>query len=385
MSDKRDQARREFVAAQGWPAEATVPMTADASTRRYFRLSATRRDDVILMDAPRAAESAACPPDADAQARARLGYNAMARLAGPDGRAFTGASAWLRAQGLSAPEVFAADYEAGFFLLEDLGDGLFASEIGCDADPAPLYEAAVEVLLHLHALTPSEMLNGFGGAQWPLLTYDTLALRAETDLFVEWYLPAARGRTPDDAAAAAFKASWGEALSALSPASPVFVHRDYHAENLIWLPERDGIARVGLLDFQDALRGAPAYDLVSLLSDARRDVEPWLAKAMLDLYVERRLEADRDFDGHGFQGDYALLTAQRTTKILGIFARLCYRDGKPRYLSMMPRLWGYMDACLDHPALGPVKAWFDAHVPEALRGDTLAKAHEKAGPAGKSP
>ncbi|MGF1454784.1 MAG: aminoglycoside phosphotransferase family protein [Alphaproteobacteria bacterium] len=370
--DPRAPLREAFVEAHGWPRAALRPLTADASTRRYFRLVEGDRR-AVLMDAPPAAETAACPPGATWEERIALGYNAQARLAGPEPRAFTGAAAWLRAQGLSAPDVSAADHIQGLLLLEDLGDDLFARVIEAGTPPRALYETAVDLLVHLHGREAPDRLAVEDGSHWPLLTYDALALRAEIDLFLDWYWTAAtEASCVPSALRAAYHAAWDPVLASLENAQPVFVHRDYHAENLVWLPGRTGPARVGLLDFQDALRGPEAYDLVSLLTDARRDVEPWLAEAMLERYSAARLQGGMPFDDAAFRSAYAVVSAQRTAKILGIFARLCYRDGKLRYLGFMPRLWRSMDEALAHPALSSVAGWFSAHVPPDLRGNALA-------------
>ncbi len=371
QTDPRSTLRTAFVDSHGWPSSALRTLTADASTRRYFRLE-TADGRAVLMDAPPAAETAACPPGASPEDRQALGYNAVARLAGPDARAFTAVAGWLKAQGLSAPTVLAASHESGLLLLEDLGDDLFARVIEAGTPPEPLYAAAIDLLVHLHGTPAPDSLAAADDSIWPLLDYDAVALGAETDLFLDWYWTAASGaRLVPDGLRAAYHAAWNPVLTGLGQTAPVFVHRDYHAENLIWLPERDGVARVGLLDFQDALRGSAAYDLVSLLTDARRDVEPWLAQTMLERYITQRGAGAQDFSAQAFRSDYAVLAAQRTTKILGIFARLCYRDGKPRYLDFMPRLWGYMDTALAHPALKDVAGWFSEHVPQALRGNAL--------------
>lgn len=359
-----------FVEGAGWPAASVTPLAADASTRSYYRLRDGERR-AVLMDAPPGAEEAACPPHASREERKSLGYNAVARLAGPDSRTFAGLAVWLRDQGLGAPEVLKADFDQGFVLLEDLGDALFARIIEKGQPAAPLYEAAVDVLLSLHRTPPPQTLTATDGREWPLLDYDAVAFEAETEVFLDWYWPVAFGTPIDPVRRAAYDAAWAETLQGLSDAPRVVTLRDYHAENLIWMADRSGPRRVGLLDFQDALQGPAAYDLVSLLTDARRDVEPALGEAMKTRYLEGRSAQEPGFDRNAFLSDYAVLSIQRNTKILGIFARLHLRDGKPRYLSFIPRIWRYMQNDLRHPVLAPVAAWFAAHIPADKRADAF--------------
>jgi len=308
----------------------------------------------MLMDQPRGAETSACPPDASAEDRRKLGYKAV--------------SHYLRGRGLSAPEILAHDYGSGFLVIEDLGDGRFADLMAKGTVERPLYEAAIDVLASLHAAVAPKTLPVPGAGEVPLLAYDPVAMEAEVLLLTEWFYPAATGRTLADVAQREFLAAWRPLLAQLPVDNPVVVLRDYHAENLMWLEKRAGIARAGLLDFQDALAGSPAYDLISLVEDARRDVGVDLAEAMTRRYVALRRSANAQFDEEAFRFAAALLAAQRNTKIVGIFARLWKRDGKPRYTKFLPRMWGYLDRDLSHPALGELKAWFDRHIPHALRG-----------------
>jgi aminoglycoside/choline kinase family phosphotransferase len=230
---------------------------------------------------------------------------------------------------------------------------------------APLYEAAIDALVALHGeRAPTEL-----AAQKPLFAYDETAMLAETDLLTEWVLPLASGQAVSDATRAEHRALWRDALAALPKYAPVFVHRDYHAQNLMWLPTREGVARVGMIDFQDALAGHPAYDLISLLEDARREVTPAMSDFMTALYIARAHAAGLPVDEHGFRAAAALLAAQRNAKIIGIFARLYKRDGKPRYLAYLPRMWRYMERDLSHPSLAKLKAWYDRAVPGELRGE----------------
>jgi aminoglycoside/choline kinase family phosphotransferase len=301
-----------FLAAHGWGDGEIVPLAGDASFRRYFRVVARGRT-AVLMDAP---------PEHE------------------DSTPFLHVARHLHQIGFAAPRILATDLGQGLILLEDFGDARMAEVIAADrAREEPIYAAAIDLLLALHR---------HPGDQLP--PYDRAVYQREAMLFPEWYAPALHLEVD----AAAYVAAWDEAFTALGQHSPVTVLRDYHAENIMLLPG----GGLGLLDFQDALAGHPAYDLVSLLQDARRDVSPELEAAMLARY---RAQAPLDDAG------YALLGAQRNAKILGIFTRLWKRDGKPRYLAYQPRVWAYLERDLAHPALAPVAAWFAEYVPDAAR------------------
>ena len=313
----------DFLARHGWAEAKILPLAGDASFRRYFRILAGDRR-AVLMDAP--------PPHEDP-------------------RPFVAIANWLEGAGLTAPRVLASDLDQGLLLLDDLGDARMRETL--DSDPAAerdLYETAVDVLVHLHGHPPMEGLPPHGLAEW--LT--------ELDLFLDWYVPAVELGPVD---ADGWREAWTDVLSpvATDGLGPVTVLRDYHAENVMLLDGRGGIERFGLLDFQDALAGHPAYDLVSVLEDARRDVPPELERAMIDRYVERT------GSDASLERAYWALAAQRNTRILGVFCRLWKRDGKDRYKAFQPRMWGLLERDLQHPALTPVRAWFDANVPAAAR------------------
>lgn len=367
IAGDREAQARAFIAGAGWADATFEPLPGDASTRRYARL---RRGaaSAMLMDQPRGAETASCPPGASEEERVSLGYNAMARLAGPDCRPFAAISDFLRQVGLSAPEILAHDHDAGFLLIEDYGDDRMADLILKGQPEVPLYETSMDVLAHLHRTPAPRALSVPGGGDVQLLSYDTLAMLAEVRLLPTWFYPAATGRGLPDEALMAFDALWREALAMLRVDAPVMILRDYHAENLMWLPSRVGVARAGLLDFQDALSGSAAYDVISMTEDARRDVSPELADAMIARYIERRRADDAAFDADAFRFAAALLAAQRNTKIVGIFARLWKRDGKPRYRQFLPRMWRYLARDLSHPAMAGLRRWFDQHVPQDHRG-----------------
>ncbi len=317
-----------FLAAAGWGAAQRRLLAADASFRRYERLSRDA-ETAVLMDAP--------PPHENVAA-----FDRVARQ--------------LLDLGLSAPRPFAVDETAGLMLLEDLGDRTFTRALAEGVDEARLYPLAVDVLIALHrAWRPKPP---------PALPpYDDTRLVDEALLLPDWTLPALRGEeTPADVRDSYIEA-WRTVLPRARAAPEGLVLRDYHVDNLVLLDDRASIAACGLLDFQDAVIGPRAYDLVSLLEDARRDIEPDLAAAML----ERYLAAFPDVDRPAFLESYAVLGAQRAAKIIGIFTRLDRRDGKPLYLRHIPRLWRLLQADLAKPALAPVRAWFDRHVPAAER------------------
>lgn len=357
LSQMRREERARFLEGAGWGDALARPLAGDASTRSYERLERAGAR-AILMNAPPKAESAACPPEAGAMERRALGYNALARLAGPNLHAFLAVDDALRGLGLSAPEVYAADPALGFALIEDLGDALFARAIPAGADEETLYTAAIDALLRLREGAPQAPKN----EHYAMLAYDRIAMEAEIALLIEWYWPLRKNEAAPSSLAADYFAAWAPVLDRLSPPA-VMVLRDYHAENLLWLPEREGAARAGLIDFQDGLVGQGAYDLVSLLEDARRDVSPGVAEAMTRRYCEgaARLGA---FDEEAFRRDYAILAAQRNAKILGIFARLVKRDGKPRYLDFLPRVEAHFRRDLARPALAPVRRFFAQRMPE---------------------
>jgi aminoglycoside/choline kinase family phosphotransferase len=356
-----------FLSRVGWAHAAREPLLGDASTRRYIRL-AHGANTAMLMDQPQGAETKACPPNASQAERMASGYNAVARLAGPDTGQFAGVAQRLLDMGLSAPRILAQDYPAGLLLIEDLGEARFADIILDGAPELPLYEAAIDTLAALHRHPAPDILPVPGAAQTHLLAYDTLAMRAEVALLTEWFFLAATGKPVQELAGREYLALWDDLLGKVRIGQPVMTLRDYHAENLMWLPERLGVARVGLLDFQDALAGPAAYDVISLLEDARRDVSPELAEAMMRRYERQRQDADARFDAGRFREEAAILSAQRNCKIIGIFARLWRRDSKPRYLAYLPRMWRYLQSDLAHPALSPIRGWFDTHVPQEWRG-----------------
>jgi aminoglycoside/choline kinase family phosphotransferase len=360
---EREAQKAEFLRGAGLGDARRELLSGDASTRRYERLHPAHGPSLIFMDQPAAVESAVCPPEATEAERLALGYNAAARLAAGSVAAFVTTAAFLRGRGLSAPQVLAHDVDNGLAVLEDLGDGLFATLIAEGTPEVPLYEAAVDVQVAMQTEPPPEVLEA-DGARWPLLTYDALALKVGADTFLEWW-PKLVGLPPlGQEAIAEWDAYWAPVWVQGVAGASVFTHRDYHAQNLLWRPERAGMGRVGLLDFQDALKAHPAWDLTHLLQDARRDVSPELEAAMLDRFLAARPELDRE----AFLHDYRALAASNAARILGrVFARQTLL-GRPQYREYMPRTWRYLERNLRDPEMASLKTWFDRHAPRDLRG-----------------
>ena len=347
----RMAAVRQFIAESGYSDALRARLKGDASTRIYERLALADKQ-VILMNAPRRGDG---PPVRDGKS-----YNEIAHLA-DSVIPFVAIANGLRQYGFSTPEIYHADLDQGLLLLEDLGD-----EQMVQGDPsAPIrerYEAAVDALIALHAERLPDILTVAPQVEHHIPYYDINAFLIEAELLVDWFLPRLN-TTMADSERDSFRALWRELLQPAIDAPPTWVLRDFHSPNLLWLPRRREIARLGVLDFQDAVMGPAAYDLASLLQDARVDVAEQMELALLGRYVRGRRQADPEFDASGFIKMYVTLAAQRASKILGIFARLDMRDGKPQYLRHMPRVWGYLQRSLSHPALETLSAWYIAHVP----------------------
>lgn len=362
MRDERGEAVRAFLARAGWENASLSALPGDASTRRYYR-ARQRGQSAMLMHQPQGRESPPCPHAASPGERQALGYNAVARLAGADCARFVAAARFLRARGLGAPDIYADDAAQGLVLLEDLGDDLYADVLDRAGDEDTLYGSAIDAIARLHAEPAPRRLS----PDALFYDYDLTACIAETDLMTEWFMPLALRRRTRAEEVAEHRSLWREALESIRSPGPVFVHRDYHAQNLFWLPQREGAARVGIIDFQDAVAGNRSYDVVSLLEDARRDVSPELAAAMKTRYLAAMKAQGHTIDTDNWSAEAAVTAAQRNAKIAGIFARLANRDGKPRYLAHLPRVWTYLESDLAHPALAGLRAWYDRTIPRENR------------------
>ena len=328
IESQRLQRRAELLASVGWADATGAPLAGDASFRSYQRYNQGGQT-LVLMDAP--------PPHEDV-------------------RPFAAVGRWLCDNGYAAPQIRAVDAEAGYLLLEDLGDDLFARALSGGAMEEELYAAAVDVMADFQGKPVPAFLDPY------LLDF----LITEARLFTDWYAPFVAGLDLGAKQIADFEERWRTALAgAMAIGSPVVVLRDYHAENLLWLPERSALQRVGLIDFQDALVGSMAYDLTSLLKDIRREVPDALVEKMLRRYLAHPVAAG--LNEHEFRAAFAVIGAQRITKIIGIFSRLSERDDKPGYLDYLPRLWHLLSVELAHPALTDVAAWFANTVPPAYR------------------
>ncbi len=321
----RDQAIARFLDAHGWGGAALKPLAGDASFRRYLRAS-RGAETAVVMDAP--------PPETV--------------------EPFVRVAQRLADIGLSAPGVRAADPAAGLLLLEDLGDRTYTAMLAEGADEAALYRLAVDVLVHKDQAT---------AARGDVPDYDDARALEGVARFVDWYAPAVLGSALSKQAVDGFLDGWRELMPAARAVPSTLVLFDFHVDNLMWLEERHGIARCGVLDFQDAVWGPVTFDLVSLLQDARRDVPAALRAEMQDRYCAAFPEIDRA----AFDASTAILGAQRAARIIGTFTRLDRRDGKPGYLRHVGRVWGWLERNLEHPALAVMRDWFDTHIPADRR------------------
>jgi aminoglycoside/choline kinase family phosphotransferase len=326
---ERDRIIDEFLARAGWTDAERRPLAGDASFRRYERV---RRGEkfAVLMDAP--------PPKEDT-------------------RPFVAVTRHLQALGYCAPELYAEDAAAGLLLLEDLGDATYGRVLAEGADRATLYDAAVDLLVDLHAKPESATVP-----VW-LPPYDEARILVEAELLTDWYMPLMFGRPTDAGVKRAYQDIWRGFLPILQASGRTLVLRDFFADNLMWLPGRPGVKKVGLLDYQDALAGSPAYDLMSLIEDARRDIDPALEARLLARYRAARPAIDHD----AFRAAYVILAAQRHCKVIGIFTRLSVRDGKAGYLVHIPRLWRLLERACRDPLLAPLAHWLDDAIPAAAR------------------
>ncbi len=335
---QREKLITAFLDAQGWGDAAQAEVPGDASARRYRRLTHSDGRKAVLMDAP---DSEGGPSE----------YAQTAKLSDGKMVAFTAIAQQLSMRGFSAPKIYGADLEAGLLLLEDLGDDLYAPVAAQNpAMEKQLYEAAIDCLAAIYRSTFPQQMDSFEQS-WTVGAYDEVALLAETDLLLDWYAPHKGLNIEADK----MRDAWRNAFVHLEGQPSGLTLRDFHAENIFWLPERQSVFRVGLIDFQDAVMGHPAYDVVSLLEDARRVV----SSDMIDPLITRFCDKAVITNEAAFRSAYAVLGAQRNAKILGIFVRLAKRDGKAKYLDLLPHVETLFAANLAHPALSEIKALFD--------------------------
>ncbi len=326
MTD-RAAAIERFLATTEWRHARRMPLPSDASFRRYIRL-AGGPGAALLMDAP--------PPHENVAAFMRVARH-------------------LAALGLSAPKLYAADEAQGFLVIEDFGEDTYARRLAAGADEDELYALAIDVLIALHRAPAAGAID--------VPAYDEARLIDAAGLLIDWFLPAMTGRPTPQAAAEDFRAAWRSVMPLRLGTPQTLALRDFHIDNLMIVAGQSGVRRCGLLDFQDAMRAPAAYDLVSLIEDARRDVAPALRAAMLARYRA----AFPALDEAAFRASLAVMGAQRHARVIGVFTRLWRRDGKPRYLHHIPRVWRLLEGAVRHPGLLPVKRWLDAHVPAELR------------------
>jgi tRNA threonylcarbamoyl adenosine modification protein YjeE len=346
------RAVRALLDISGFGSARRTHLEGDASTRSYERLHFDEGSAVLMKMPPRSDEPTV---------RQGLTYSSIAHLA-QDVCPFVALARGLRERGFSAPEIYAADLEEGALIIEDLG----SKRLVVGDPPAPVeerYAAAVDLLVALHGLELPETLPVAPRIQHRIPAYDLDAYLIEVELLFDWYFPHRGVRAPAAGEREAFLTLWRLTLAKTLDEPKTWVLRDFHSPNLLWLPERIGIERVGLLDFQDAVLGPPAFDVASLLMDARADISESLELDLLARYAVGRSRQDPHFDPDAFATRYMMLGAQRATKILGIFARLDRRDRKPQYIRHMPRVWKYLTRALAHPSLGLLRAWYLAHVP----------------------
>ncbi len=349
------RAVHDILASSGWADAERHFMQGDASTRVYERLVKPDGTTAVLMISPPRPDG---PP-----VHYGKSYSALARLA-ENIWPFVAIDKGLRAQGFSAPEILAFDLDAGVAVLEDFGAEGMVDRHGIVAER---YAEAVAALARLHHVNLPDTLPVEGAATYRIPPYDIDALSIEVELLLDWYAPHVAKAALPASPKAIFTNLWRHVLRDIAAARPTWTLRDYHSPNLLWLPQRDGLARVGIIDFQDCVLGHPAYDVVSLLQDARVDVPDEMELKLLSHYAKLRRAADPSFDMGAFARAYAVLGAQRATKILGIFARLDKRDRKPQYLAHLSRIEKYLAKDLAHPLLSALKGWYETHLPGALK------------------
>jgi len=345
----RSLAIRDFLATAGLAQAERRPFVGDASARSYETVHEGNAPERVLMNAPPLVLG---PPVRDGKAYAEIAHTAR------NVAAFVAVDRALAQAGFSVPKILAADLEQGFLLTDHLGSGAFLDEAGVPI--AERYAAAATLLAHLHRQDWQPVLPAAPGVEHHVPPFDREALLIEVDLLVDWYVPWQTGAPSPQALRDAYRRVWNAAIDRLDKAETSLVLRDFHSPNIVWRPERSGLDRLGLVDFQDALIGPAAYDVASLAMDARVTIPAELEETTVDAYVAART-GDAGFDEAAFRGSYAIMAAQRNSKILGIFVRLDQRDGKPAYLKHLPRIRNYLARALSHPALADLRRLYVEH------------------------
>ncbi len=345
-----------FLQAAGWARAHIQPLSGDASSRRYYRLTQPGHSALLMVSPP--GEHQPCPPTATAAERRALGPNAQMRLAANRTEAFVGVAQWLRDLGVSAPEILSVDHPQGLALVEDFGEVLLAQalETANEADTQTLYDLAADIALVIQQAPVPKTVGT--DAPWPILSMDEMVLRSGADLMLDW-APRLSGAPPvSDAARADWDRTWSALLGPALARTPVMTLRDYHAENLMVLPDRPGLRHLGLLDFQDAIAGHPAWDLVMLVEDVRRDVPDSVRQRLITRWC--------DHYGPDLAAEITAIGAVNAVRIWGVFARLAVRDHKPRYLAFMPRVKQILQRHVHTPELAPLRQWLAQHQPEVM-------------------
>ena len=345
---ERSLSIRSFLDEAGWGQGHRRFLLGDASTRSYETVE-TDGGTRILMNAPKQPDG---PPIRDGKPYSQIAHLAESVLP------FVAIDEVLRAEGFCAPEIHAADIDSGLLLIEHLGSVSYLSPEGRPVRER--CEEAARLLAAMHAKTWPERIRTRDGREHVVPHYDRGAMMIEVELVTDWYMPFATGRHPDASVREGFVGAWNAVFDRLEKAETSLVLRDYHSPNLIWREEERGLDRLGLIDFQDAMIGPAAYDMASLAMDARVTIPADLERSMVETYAQARAEAGR-FDRAAFEESYAIMAAQRNSKILGIFVRLDRRDGKPQYLKHLPRIRAYLGRALEHPSLAPVARFYRHH------------------------
>lgn len=342
----RSLAMRDFLAQAGWGGASRQYFTGDASARSYETVTLPGEKPRVLMNSPRLVLG---PAVRDGKPYAVIAHTAQSVAA------FVAIDRALARGGVSVPEIFAEDLDKGFLLISHLG-----SENFLDAEGRPVagrYAAAAELLAAMHAKTWHARMEAAPGVFHDVPPFDRDAMMIEAELLVDWYVPYATGRPAGESLRSGFRAAWNAVFDRLESAEKSLVLRDFHSPNIIWRGDRAGHDRLGIVDFQDALIGPSAYDVASLAMDARVTVPPEIEAATVDAYIAAR-HGQAGFDEERFAEAYAIMAAQRNSKILGIFVRLNERDGKPAYLKHLPRIRNYLERALAHPALAELRDFY---------------------------